>query len=215
MTTTGTATFNLDMPTDQYFSGLFDGEGCVSVHLAKAGYINVTVQVAMCDRAPIVALYERFGGRFNDGKQKTKHGRPVYVWAVTNAKSVEALEVFSKHGLVKNAVSAAALTVAKTMLNNPARGVLTKEEKQARIEVAKFVASVNKPVGRRRIFDDTFIEQYLSPKRMGGGKAVRLSDGRVFPTVSDAAQALGVSISAVSVAKRNGTKTAGLKVEAA
>jgi hypothetical protein len=27
--------------SDAYLAGLFDGEGCVSMHLAKAGYVSV------------------------------------------------------------------------------------------------------------------------------------------------------------------------------
>lgn len=206
-----TSTANL---TDQYFAGLFDGEGCVSVHLAKAGYINVWAKVQMCDRAPVIALHNRFGGSFQDGKVKTKTGRSVYVWSVYNADAVEALEVFSKLCLVKNIVSSAALPIALGMLNNPTRGILTTEEKLARIEAAKIIALINKPVGVRRIFDEAAVSAYLEPKRMGGGKRVKLSDGRIFDSVSDAAKALGVTISAVSLAKRKGRTTAGVTVEA-
>lgn len=205
MTTTGTS--------DQYLAGLFDGEGCVSVHLAKAGYINVIVQVAMCDRAPIAALHTRFGGRFDDGKRKTKHGRNVYVWSIYNAEAVEALEVFAEHCMVKHVVAQAALPVAHSMLQNKSRGVLTHEEKNARVQAAKIIAGINKRVGSQRIFDEQAVAAYMAPKKMGGGKQVKLSDGRVFETLSDAAKALHVTISAISFAKRTGGKTAGVTVE--
>jgi hypothetical protein len=210
MTTSGTTTL-----PNYYFAGLFDGEGCVSVHLAKAGYINVIVQVTMCDRAPVYALFERFGGRFSDGKTKVRSGKSAYVWSVYNAEAVEALIVFSSICLVKNKVACAALPIAKNMADNPTRGVLSQEEKQSRVEAAKIIANINKRVGAQRIFDESRVQEYMRPKRMGGGKKVKLSDGRVFETVSDAAEALGVSISAVSIAKRQGTKTAGFLVEAA
>ena len=199
--------------TDQYFAGLFDGEGCVSVHLAKAGYISVWAKVQMCDRDPVIALHNRFGGSFQDGKVLTKTGRKVYVWSAYNADSVEALQVFSNLCLVKNKVALAALPIAEGMLQNPTRGVLSQEEKLARIEAAKIIAAINKPVGARRIFDQNAVEAYLEPKTMGGGKTVKLSDGRVFKKVSEAAKALGVSVSAVSFAKRKGSKTAGVTVE--
>ena len=201
--------------SDDYFAGLFDGEGCVSMHLARAGYVSVHVKVSMCDRAPIQALHQRFGGRFDDGKQITKTGRFVYSWSVFNAECVEALQVFSKLCLVKHVVAQAALPTALSMAANPTRGVLGQEEKAARVEAARLIAKVNKPVGNRRILDGGAVEAYMAPKRMGGGKKVRLSDGRLFDTVSDAAKALGVSISAVSLAKRKGSKTAGVTVEAA
>jgi hypothetical protein len=63
--------------------------------------------------------------------------------------------------------------------------------------------------------DAAAVDAYMRPKRMGGGKRVRLSDGRIFDTTQSAADALGVSISAVSLAKRKGTRAAGLLVEAA
>lgn len=201
--------------SDEYLAGLFDGEGCVSMHLAKAGYVSVQVKVSMCDRAPVAALFARFGGSMSDGKQITKTGRQVYTWSAFNADSVEALHVFSRLCLVKNLVAAAALPTAESMASNPTRGVLSQAEKKARIEAAQVIARINKPVGKRRALNDDSVEAYMAPKRMGGGKRVRLSDGRIFDTTMAAAAALGVSISAVSLAKRKGTRTAGLLVEAA
>ena len=145
----------------------------------------------------------------------TKTGRNVYTWLVFNAECVEALRVFSRLCLVKNAVAVAALPTAENMAGNPTRGVLSQAEKKARIEAAQVIARINKPVGKRRILDGDLVEAYMVPKRMGGGKRVRLSDGRIFDTTMAAAAALGVSISAVSLAKRKGTRTAGLLVEAA
>jgi len=201
--------------SDQYLAGLFDGEGCVCMHLAKAGYVSVQVKVSMCDRAPVAALFERFGGSFSDGQRITKTGRNIYTWCVFNAECVEALEVFSKNCLVKNIVAQAALPTAHNMAKNPTRGVLSQAEKIARVEAAQLIARTNKPVGHRRILNQESLDAYMTPKRMGGGKKVRLSDGRVFDTTQAAADALGVSISAVSLAKRKGTRTAGLLVEAA
>jgi len=213
MTTSGTASHKL--PTDDYFVGLFDGEGCVSLHLAKAGYMAVQVKVSMCDRAPAAALYQRFGGRFDDGKTQTKTGRYVYTWSVFNAECVEALELFSSKCLVKQEVAAAALPVAISMKQNPTRGVLSQEEKTARLEAAKIIARINKPVGNRRVLDEKSVALYMQPKRMGGSKKVRLSDGRLFDSMSEAAAALGVTLGAVSYAKKKGGRTAGFLVEAA
>jgi hypothetical protein len=201
------------MATDAYLAGLFDGEGCVSMSLAKNNYMAITVKVSMCDRAPVAALYERFGGEFSDGKQKTPHGRFIFSWMVYNADAVEALEVFSQECLVKRVVAQAALPCAKNMLENKTRGVLSQTEKAARIAAAQIIADINKPVGQRRILNADAVAEYMRPKTMGGGKKVRLSDGRIFSSVSAAAQTLGVSISAVSLAKRKGTKTAGVTVE--
>lgn len=200
--------------SDMYLAGLFDGEGCVSMHLAKAGYISVQVKVSMCDRAPVVELFNRFGGSMSDGKQITKTGRNVYTWAMFNAECVEALQVFSSLCLVKNTVALAALPTVENMAANPTRGILSQAEKKSRVEAAQLISRVNKPVGKRLALDEHAVAAYMMPKHMGGGKKVRLSDGRVFNTTQSAANALGVSISAVSLAKRKGTRTAGLLVEA-
>ena len=184
--------------SDAYLAGLFDGEGCVSMHLAKAGYVSVQAKVSMCDRAPVAALFERFGGSMADGQQQTKTGRSVFTWSVFNAECVEALRVFSGLCLVKNVVAAAALPTAENMAANPTRGILSQAEKGARVEAAQLIARINKPVGSRRVLDAAAVDAYMRPKRMGGGKRVRLSDGRIFDTTQSAADALGVSISAVS-----------------
>lgn len=202
-------------PTDYYFAGLFDGEGSVSMSLRKDNYIGVVVSVVMCDRAPVEQLYLRFGGRFEDGHYKTKTGRQIYRWTVNNAEALEALTVFSTLCLVKNAVAAAALPCVQSMCSNASRQPLSVEEKQARVAAANVIAALNKPVGNRRILDTALVEAYLRPTRMGGGKKVRLSDGRVFDSISAAARALGVTTSAVGHAKRKNGTVRGFTVEAA
>lgn len=183
--------------------------------LRKDGYIGVVVAVVMCDRAPVEQLHLRFGGRFEDGKSKTSTGRSLYRWIIHNAEACEALEVFSKLCLVKSIVASAALPCVKAMFNNPGRQPLSIEEKKARIAAAEFIASINKPVGKRRILDPDSVSAYLRRTKLGGGKSVKLSDGRVFDSISAAARALGVTVSAVGHAKRNKHKVCGLSVEAA
>jgi hypothetical protein len=199
---------------DYYFAGLFDGEGSVSMSLRKDGYIGVVVAVVMCDRAPIVALYDRFGGRFEDGKYRTHTGRSMFRWTAHNTEAIEALEVFSSLCLVKNTVAAAAIPCVRSMRNNPGRLPLSREEKEARLAAAEFIASINKPVGKRRILDPKAKEDYLRDKSRGGGKAVRLSDGRTFESISAAAHALEVTVAAVGHAKRKNGKVRGFTVEA-
>ena len=199
--------------SDEYFAGLFDGEGCVSMTLSKKGFISVQAKVSMCDRAPIEALYRRFGGYFDDGKQHTPNGREIYTWTAFNAAAVIALSVFADKCLVKCVAAKAALPIAQSMKTNKTRGVLSLGVKEARIAAAELIARTNKPVGPRRILDADAVAAYLTPKKLGGGKRVRLDDGREFSTVQEAAKAIGVSISAVSFAKRKHTKTAGFHVE--
>lgn len=199
---------------DYYLAGLFDGEGSVSVMLAKQSYMAVCVKVAMCDRAPVAMLFERFGGFFCDGKQKTKKtGRPVYAWSVYNADALEALQLFSTRCTVKNTVAAAALPLAQSMRDNPTRGVLSQVEKQARLEAAALIARTNKPVGNHLIFDAAAVAEYMRPKTRGGSKRVRFGDGREFSSSGAAAQALGVTRSAVGYAVRGKRPVRGMRVE--
>jgi hypothetical protein len=200
--------------TDAYFAGLFDGEGCVTMHLAKAGYMSVQVKVSMCDRAPIFALHQRFGGKF-DEKQITKTGRTIYSWSLFNADCVEALSMFAKQCLVKNLVAQAALPTAQAMYANPTRGILTQEEKKSRVQAAQIIAKINKPVGFRRILNEECVAEYMRPKKIGGGKKVRLSDGREFDSLSAAGRAIGVTASAVRQARQNNRAVRGLMVESA
>lgn len=183
--------------------------------LRKDGYIGVVVSVVMCDRAPVVALFNRFGGRFEDGKYQTRTGRPMFRWTVHNTEALEALEIFASLCLVKSVVAQAALPCVRSMKENSSRLPLTFAEKEARLAAAEFIASINKPVGKRRVLDQKAKEDYLREKTRGGGKAVRLSDGRFFESISEAARALGVTTSAVGHAKRNNHKVCGLTVEAA
>ena len=203
------------MATDMYLAGLFDGEGSVSMSLRKDGYIGIVVSVVMCDRAPVEQLHLRFGGRFEDGNRKTYTGRNIYRWMVHNTEAIEALEVFAQLCLVKNVVAKAALPCAKSMLENSSRRPLSAEEKQARLAAAELIASINKPVGARRALDPSAVAEYLKPKKLGGGKSVRLSDGRVFNSVNEAARALGVTHAAVGHAKRKKGTVRGFTVEAA
>lgn len=209
MTTTGTL-----IRSDDYFAGVFDGEGSVSMSLRKDGYIGVVVSVVMCDRAPVEQFYARFGGRFEDGRYTTKTGRSIYRWTVHNSEALEALETFSALCLIKNVVAKAALPCVRSMFANPGRQPLSVEEKKARIAAAEFIASINKPVGKRRILDPESVSAYVRRTKIGGGKSVRLSDGRVFDSINAAARALGVTHAAVGHAKRKNGKVCGFTVEA-
>jgi hypothetical protein len=81
------------------------------------------------------------------------------------------------------------------MLENKTRDFKS-NRKAARIAAAQIIADIDKPVGQRRILSADAVAEYMRPKTMGGGKKVRLSDGRIFSSVSAAAQTLGVSVSA-------------------
>ena len=202
--------------TDSYFAGLFDGEGCVNAHLDKRGFIQISAKVAMCDREPIDALRQRFGGYFIDGHTTPSVKRPIYTWAVYNGDAVEALELFSRLCLVKRTAALAAIPLAASLKNNPGKAILTRHEKELRIKAAEEVRAACTRWGAIKGVDPEWRAKYLEDKDRGSDKVrrqIRLSDGREFKSVTDAARALGVSGVAVCCAIKRRGKVAGFSAE--
>jgi hypothetical protein len=79
------ATINLD-----YFAGLFDGEGSVSINLRNDGFQTVAGRIAIAMTHPIVMeLPTAFGcGSTHAQNRKTKSGLQVYIWSVQDRKEL-------------------------------------------------------------------------------------------------------------------------------
>jgi hypothetical protein len=184
------------MMTDDYFSGLFDGEGCVSVTMSKKGCISLSVSVQMCAREPVFALHQRFGGKFVDGKRATSKGSKIYQWTCYNVEAVECLKVFANKCLNKREVSLAGLRIAESMKSNDRKQPLSDVEKNLRLADFNIIIKNNSRGGITTKTPDERIQKFLSPKNFGGVR-VELSDGRVFDSMSSAARELGVSAGAI------------------
>lgn len=197
--------------SDDYFAGLFDGEGCVSARIDKKGCVTLSVSVQMCARDPVVAIYERFGGFFRDGKRKTASGSRVYVWAINNVGAVECLEVLSKKCINKRAACISALKIAKSMAQNSRKQPLSFDEKIVRLECVNSILLANSRGGKRTTLSEERIKKFLSEKDFGR-KSVSLSDGRVFESMSSAAKELGVTCGAIWHAVNGGCEVKGFKV---
>lgn len=200
--------------SDDYFAGLFDGEGSVTLRLDKAGSMTLRVSIIMCSRDPVVAAYRRFGGEFVDGKSTTKSGSKIYKWQVHNAKAVECLRVLSDKCLNKKAACSAALVVAESMAKNNKKQPLSDAEKAVRLECLNVVLKSNSRGGKVTEMPAERINKFLS-KRNFGCKKVALCDGREFESMSAAAKELGVTAGAVWHGVNGGYPVKGFKVYSA
>lgn len=85
---------------DEYFAGLFDGEGCVHITTKTVDrYERLVVQVGMTDERPIKALAERFGGAVR--QYVLPSGRTRFTWSKNGKNAVEFLRAIRPHSLVK------------------------------------------------------------------------------------------------------------------
>lgn len=197
--------------SDDYFAGLFDGEGCVTARLDGKGCMTMSVCIQMCSREPVVALYERFGGFFFDGKRKTSKGSKIYEWRTWNADAVECLKVFSIRCLNKRSACIAGLKIAASMAANNRKQPLSMDEKLSRIECMEVIQKENTRGGKKTTAPKERIHKFLSEKNFGR-KKVALSDGRVFESMTAAARELGVTTGAIWYGVNGGHPVKGLKV---
>jgi hypothetical protein len=165
----------------------------------------------MCAREPVFAVYQRFGGSFEDGKRKTPKGSPIYTWKVYNVEAVKALRVLASGCLNKKRVCLAALDIAESMARNNRKQPLSAEEKVSRLRCLEVIVEGNKRGGSSRKISPEKIEKFLSPKDFGSTSVV-FSDGRTFDSMSAAARELGVSAGAVWHGIRGGYAVKGVGI---
>jgi hypothetical protein len=85
-----------------YFSGLFDGEGCVKIQQSK-NYRSHQLQVAirMCDGEPLFALWKSFGGYFTQHPSKGVR-RIVFDWGATGKEALRFLAWIEPYSMAKS-----------------------------------------------------------------------------------------------------------------
>lgn len=194
---------------DAYLAGIFDGEGCVSIHLNKRGFISVGVRVMMCDSEPIDALFRRFGGKRSVATRKSSTGRDVHIWHTDNGLAVGALTVFSILCLNKRRACELALSIAVDMARNPPGHGLALIERERRLGVLKeFMNLPNRRLGTARAPDPGMAAKYLAPRTYGAVR-VKRDDGVIFTNQREAARLMGVSSCAISYAIRKGGRSCG------
>jgi hypothetical protein len=99
--------YNLNDPNLAYMAGFFDGEGCISVSLAKGdrwskyGFMSFICTVSNVDKAPLELFEKYFGGRLapNFVSRRLKNCSDVWSWTVTNkgvSKFLKTMHFFCK-----------------------------------------------------------------------------------------------------------------------
>ena len=73
--------------SDEYFAGLFDGEGCVYVQ--TCGQFSLRAAVRMMTREPLDALRVRYGGGIY--AETRKDGKTIFLWTVNAQNAIHFL----------------------------------------------------------------------------------------------------------------------------
>ena len=145
--------------TDEYFAGLFDGEGCVSITQRKQNRnkFDVRLTIGVADKHISSLLKEKYGGNTRIDK-RIKNGKPcrdIYIWNVVGFKSTEFLRKIKPFVIIKKIQVEAALALREIQENFQFRKPkhisgkfiighgLTKEEFEDRLKLKKIVKEAN------------------------------------------------------------------------
>jgi hypothetical protein len=86
--------------TDDYFAGLFDGEGTLRISFNGQQY-QLLASLGMTDRRPVQALMERFGGWIEVRSNAGTGWKPVYIWRASSKGATALLDAVENSLLVK------------------------------------------------------------------------------------------------------------------
>jgi hypothetical protein len=83
--------------SDDYFAGLFDGEGWFNIRRVKASHYRGTRQWAfqcstnlvMREKSILIRMQERFGGNLNDIKNRSSKHSPYFSWRLGGLDSLK------------------------------------------------------------------------------------------------------------------------------
>lgn len=192
--------------SDGYLAGIIDGEGCVSVTMNKKLFTVVCVRVAMLDHEPVDLLYKRFGGYRSAASNLKRYTRPCHTWAVFGRAAIPALEFIKNNCVLKSKIATPCLEIARQECD-VSRGHLSQADRELRVALLREARGANP--ARRREVDEARIAAYLAPKT-NGRVIVASSNGMTYESMSEAANALGLSTSAISFAIRKNTKCNGV-----
>ena len=197
--------------SDDYLAGLFDGEGCVFVGLTN-GYMSLCVKVCMCDRVGVEVFAKRFGGSVSSSPPQKAKRSLHFTWVLNNGFAAPALEMFAERCAIKKEVASLALPIARQMAINSGSVKIPDEERSARLEAARKIRRINNPHSAGgTLYNEVNVAKYFSWNRDYGRRKIIDEHGLEFPSVSDAARALGVSVTAVGHALRDKHRCCGRK----
>ncbi len=87
----------------EYFAGLFDGEGSISLvknNMRGYYYRRPSIQLSMCHKGIIYDIKRSFGGHVYRQKRKTKSGFTVWKWMCCDKKNCTLILCWLRHYLV-------------------------------------------------------------------------------------------------------------------
>lgn len=120
--------------SDQYFAGLFDGEGTLRISYNGRQY-QLLASLGMTHRNPIDSLLDRFGGWVETRQNTGTKWKPIYVWRASSTGALLLIEAIHPYLLVKNeharvALEFQSLIGTKLPMNHPRKQALYHEMRE-------------------------------------------------------------------------------------
>lgn len=129
-----------------YLAGYFDGEGCVCTPLINGEQITLTVTINSADRAVLLRLAKRLGGRvLRQVKPKgCARKRRIYRWCLGGSKAQGCLRKLLPYLVVKHKVAMLALKMNFNL--RVGRKVLSNTERSNRVRLRRAICAINNRV---------------------------------------------------------------------
>lgn len=121
------------MISNQYWAGLFDGEGYVGLghNKAKASTFILHVRVVNCNEYPLTLLVEQFGGSvYNTESGQRKHR--LYCWTAYGNNAATFLSAINTYSIIKKNQIDLALRFLQESYKGVGRGGMPLEAAQRR-----------------------------------------------------------------------------------
>jgi hypothetical protein len=90
----------MSVMTDDYFAGLFDGEGSLRISSNGKQY-QLLASLGMTDLRPVSAMRERFGGWIEERTNEGTVWKPVHIWRAASGPTMALLDAIEDKLLVK------------------------------------------------------------------------------------------------------------------
>ena len=144
------------MVTNEYVAGLLDGEGHISIiHRPRRDrgrkdewQSHIHVAFTMCDRAPLDAVAERFGGPVIPLKQTSSVWRPAFRWQSAGPPAEALLRAARPYLLVKHRQADLALEFRSTLIQGgrttPIRAKMNAEVLAHRLRLRGEIQALNR-----------------------------------------------------------------------
>lgn len=105
-------------PSDAYFAGVVDGEGCIGLYVRSGGRSSgkgrtISLTVGMSCLPVLLALRDRFGGSINKRTKQRGQKKQMYAWAVAADLAKQCLLALLPYLIEKKDQAAVALEARK------------------------------------------------------------------------------------------------------